>query len=219
MKPESEFFDLNTINRGWKRVFGVQIFHGFGGLSTTGSGEEGQPLVDRLIETLHAVDYDYGRFLQVLMTSRIAQLESVPFEPNWTAWNEWVLTGPMARKLTVDERDRSLTILETGRTDPELDGVMKAKSFSPEAAWLTSADIERKVSGNPLAAFWSEIEKAESDTEALERVFLAAVARVPSEAELTELLKLIGNESEPRKVRMSRALWALLMSEEFAWVP
>ena len=36
---------------------------------------------------------------------------------------------------------------------------------------------------------------------------------------IEKLLASLGDESEPSSARMARALWALLMSEEFAWVP
>ena len=61
------------------------------------------------------------------------------------------------------------------------------------------------------------LKKGASDEQVMEEFYLAALTRLPTPPEKTELLKFLAQRSSSRQETLARLVWAIVSSREFAY--
>ena len=206
-------FDLAQVRRLWFQVFGAPLE------DTPERFEEQNRLKEVLLSIWRETGREESSFLRALMASRIVDLEAVDGEVRASAWGKGVLVGSIRRDLNRDQRERSMRLLETGAPGESLVLVYDETPWEPEAAWIVSEEIERRVIRNPMGHLRGEQRQAPSFESAIELTFLAIEGRLPTAEERIAITPLLGAAGEDRQARLNRLTWALLMSEPFVRIP
>jgi len=234
--PENPFFSKAIVNRTWGLLFGRGFVNPIDDMSAENTPSHPE-LLDALAKEFSAGGFDLKHLYRAICNSQAYQRGSKPTEANK---NEHELFSHMFVKVMTPEMLYDSLATVTGGDKAEKGGAKPAVKGGPVTPrdrfvsfFLAGADtanqseyeagipqalklMNSRVTANPavMRAFASAGDKP---AVVIERVFLATLARRPTEAEvkrLTEYVSKAGNATEA----YGDILWAVLNSSEFTMV-
>ncbi|MCA9115858.1 MAG: DUF1553 domain-containing protein [Planctomycetaceae bacterium] len=242
-EPENPFFAKALVNRMWGHFFARGLVDEVDDLRETNPPSNPE-LLDWLAADFVAHKFDVRHVIRSIVTSRTYQLSSVPAETNQDdrqnfaryyarrLYAEVLLDGvdaacgtetkfsgisSSARAVDLPHEGFGSYFLDTFDRPRRVSGCECERSSGATLAQVlllsNSQDIEGKVSSETgrIASLF----KAETPTSAaVEQLYLAALSRRPTEAELQTAGKYI-DESEKRRLALEDVLWSLLNTREF----
>ena len=110
---KNPMFTRSIVNRLWHQVMGTELVGPLGGLSQDNMGAH-PALTRKLIAIMKASDYDLKRFLCVLFNSKTYQSKALALDADAP---DYVLDGPIVRRLTAEAIVDSLLSLKTQMPD------------------------------------------------------------------------------------------------------
>jgi hypothetical protein len=244
--PRNPFFARATVNRIWKRYFGRGIVEPVDDFRLT-NPPSNEKLLDALAEDFVRNGYSIRHTERLILNSQVYQLSSKPNETNQSDTqnhSRYYLKRMMAEQLLdsivmvtgVRERFSGWVGAQRAMALPHgspgdlltIFGRVADREFirdrdsepniTQTLHLINGETIQNKLtnpSGN-LARWLREYSGRDSDL--LERVYLAALARRPTASETKALLEEVARVPQQRDAAFQDLVWALLNSKEFLYV-
>ena len=243
--PQNPFFARTIANRLWAHYFGRGLVEPLDDLRTTNPASN-EPLLDALADHLIELRFDLRAFTRTLLDSQVYQLSSEVNESNqldeqnyshaaWKPLPAEVLLDAVSQSTAVAEvfngwplgyraiqvwdnklpsdflevfgRPRRLSVCACERgTEP---------SIAQALHLMNSTETMRKIHDRTSRAARLAGSELTAD-EMIEEIYLATLARFPSEAE-RQLMQRAFDESNNRREAAEDILWTLLNSKEFVF--
>ena len=244
--PENPFFARMIVNRIWSHYFGRGLVEPIDDLRATNPATN-EPLLEALADHLVAQRYDLKAFTRSILNSNAYQLDSVPNQSNQTdsqnfshaAWKPMpaeVLLDAICQATGVPEQFngwpvgyRAIQIWDNrmpsyffrvfGR--PQRVSVCECErgnepSIAQALHLMNSPESVRKIRHRDgLAARLAASER--SSTQIIEEIYLAALCRLPTEAEQTLMQQAFQEPGLTRREASEDVLWTLLNTREFVY--
>jgi len=199
-----------SVDRVWERMLGYEWFTALDEqLAVDQMKPNQETLLAAAMKIYESLQRDDRRFAQVIANSRLFGLGTAEGK-----WESAGLLGPKPRRLNVDQVERTIALLETGSAESPIAMALDSSVPPGTPVWERTAQLESRLF-KPGAAWKKDLESAPTDEAKIDQLYLAVLSRRPTAEENLGLRNAIGAGAE----RFETALWALLMSEEFAWMP
>jgi hypothetical protein len=253
-RPENPYFARAVVNRVWRNFFGRGLIDPEDDLRATNPASD-EPLLDWLVADFRAHGHDVKHLIRTIMASAAYARSSVPApggvsDPKFLSHYPVkrlpaeVLLDAIARVAAVpskfpgypagwrslqlpDSKVESTFLTSFGRPE-RLNTCSCERSSDPSMAQAlhlaNGATINEKLR-DPKGAVNRAIEAKTADADLIDRLFLAALTRKPTEAEKTRLLKILADSvaglSDPKAAAAARRqavedlYWATLTGNEF----
>jgi len=245
LDDKNAYFSTLIANRLWAHYLGRGLVEQIDDLRTTNPASN-EPLLAALAEHMRKVKYDLKQFTRTLLASRVYQLASTTTESNALDEQNFshALHKPMPAEVLLDAINqvtggredfegwpagyRSIQLWDNrvpsyffrifGR--PARATVCECeRSNEPSIAQalhlMNSPEIAEKIRMRSGTAATLALSKATAE-ELIESVFLSALARKPSEQEMS-LLRAVFAEGGDRRAAVEDVMWAVLNSKEFLY--
>ena len=232
---KNPFFARTIVNRVWKHFMGRGLVEEVDDFRVTNPPTH-PALLDALAKDFVEHQFDLRRLMRLILNSRAYQLSAEPNETNRTdalnyshfrirrveaeamldsmsqvAGVEEKFAGypPGTRAMQVYSGGGGYMLSSFGRLNRD---IICERDSQPDMAQtmhlISGSTIQKKVEK-------AKLDFALSDGELVERVYLSALARMPSDAERAAVAERIGKGD--RKAAYQDLLWALMNSKEFLY--
>ncbi|MFO0951362.1 MAG: DUF1549 and DUF1553 domain-containing protein [Isosphaeraceae bacterium] len=253
-RPENPYFDRAVVNRVWHNFFGRGLIDPVDDLRATNPPSDG-PLLDWLVNDFRAYGRDVKHLIRTIMTSAVYARSSAPVPGNAgdskflshypvKRLPAEVLLDAIARVTEVpssfsgypagwrslqlpDSKVESAFLSSFGRPE-RLNTCSCERSAEPsmsQALHLANGTTVNDKLRSPESAVAKAMAAKASDAEVLDRLFLAALSRRPTDSErarvlgaLAEATKGVADEKarvEARRQAVEDLYWAVLTGNEF----
>jgi len=233
--PRNPFFAKTIVNRVWKHFMGRGLVEEVDDFRVTNPPTH-PALLDALARDLADHGYDLRRLMRLILTSRAYQLSAEPNGSNrddTMNYSRFLIrrlpaeamldamsqaTGvpekfagypPGTRAMQLYSGAGGYMLASFGRLNRD---IICERDSQPDMAQtmhlIAGSTIEKKVGG-------AKLDWAMTDEELVERLYLSALTRRPSEAERSAVFTRIAQGN--RKAAYQDLLWALLNSKEFLY--
>ena len=241
--PENRMFARSIVNRVWKKFFAVGLVEPVDDLRATNPASN-EPLLEALRDDLVAHKYDLKRLMRLIVTSRTYALSSEPLPTNATDRTFFshylprrlpaeVLADALAEVSGVPENyeGHAVGTLAVQLPDPEIRNDLletfgrpgrvtpcacerTADVTMPQVLHLMNGENLNRRLADPEGRLAAWLLDGKSDREVTDALFLAALARRPTESQWqTVQSALIG--ADDRSAVFRDLAWALVNSKEF----
>ncbi|WP_435008200.1 DUF1549 domain-containing protein [Tundrisphaera lichenicola] len=238
-------FARSIVNRVWKRFFAVGLVEPVDDLRASNPASN-EPLLDALVDDLIAHEYDLRRLMRLIVSSRIYALSSETLPANAsdrTFFSHYlprrlpaeVLADALAVVTGVPEsyEGQPVGIRAVQLPDPQIRNDLLETFGRPDrvtacacerTADVTMPQVLHLMNGDALNRRIEDgegrlaglIREGQSDREIVETLFLASLARRPSESQWrTVESTLAGLEGDDRVAVFRDLMWALVNAKEF----
>ncbi len=243
--PENRYFARAAVNRVWRNFFGRGLIDPEDDLRATNPPSD-EALMDWLVADFRSHEHDVKHLVRTIMNSAVYARSSLPAagqapDPKFLAHYPVkrlpaeVLLDAIARVTEVptnfpgyppgwrslqlpDSKVDSTFLSAFGRPE-RLNTCSCERSAEPsmsQALHLANGTTINEKLRDPKGAVAKAIDAKATDTEIIDRLFLAALCRHPTETERTRLLKLIGSEDAAlRRQAVEDLYWAIMTGNEF----
>lgn len=240
---DNPFFAKATVNRVWKQFFGRGIVHPADDFRTT-NPPINAPLLDALAEDFVSHNYDVKHLIRTICNSRIYQLSSKPNSTNADDTKNFshyyikrlgpaqlldaltVATGVEENFPGVRTGTKAINLLDNSVGSYFLDVFGRSRrlqvaepsqetSMSQALALMNGGTVNNKIAApeGRLSQLISRLGDR-SEKAVLTELYLATLARFPSDAELKQNSDYIKKIGTPREA-YEDLMWAMLNSKEF----
>jgi len=240
---DNPFFAKATVNRIWKQFFGRGIVHPADDFRTT-NPPINAPLLDALSEDFVASGYDMRHLIRTICNSRTYQLSSKPNSTNTDDTKNFshyyikrlgasqlldtltVATGVEENFPGVRPGTKAINLLDNSVGSYFLDVFGRSRrlqvaepsqetSMSQALALMNGGTVNSKiVSPNGRLSQLLARLGDRSEKQVLTELYLATLARFPSEKEVTQASAYIKKIGVPREA-YEDLMWAMINSKEF----
>lgn len=242
-QPDNPFFAKALVNRLWGHLMGRGLVDPVDDMRETNPPSNPE-LLDALAKDFIASKFDVKHMLRTMCNARTYQLSATPNEQNQHDKQNHAryygrrliaevlhdavdqLCGVRTQFSKMSKQSRAVDLPHEGFGSYFLDvfdrpprssacecARSSGASLSQVLHLANSSAVEGKVSsGNGRVA--KLMEKKTPPAQALDEIYLAAFARVPTADERRLALEYVGRQTEPRRA-LEDIVWALLNSREF----
>lgn len=239
-------FARAIVNRFWARCFGVGIVEPVDDIRSTNPAKN-EPLMHALCDDLRKHNFDLKYLLGTILKSRTYQLTSLANKTNKIdtklfshyyprrlqaeeladavsqvtgVYDKYTGVSLGTRACELADTEIPSIMLDTFGRPPRVqpsDGERNCNpAISQALALLNSENIQNKLKAKECVVT-DLLKSGKPDTEALDTLFLSALARHPSPPETKALLPLIA-QAPKKEEGFQDVLWSLLNSKEFLFV-
>ena len=239
-EPKNDNFSKAFVNRMWGHFFGRGFVNPVDDFGTHNPASHPE-LLDRLAGDFRDGRYDIKTLIRWIMNSDAYQLTSAATKENDK--DETLFTHMNMKPMTPEQLFDSLIVAtaahKTGGDDTTKnrdqwlgqfvfafanDEGEEGSSFQgtiPQALMMMNGELMEKAVGGRSGSFLADLlekaqlqAKASSESFVVNQLYLAALSRAPTKAELGKAAKFLGNYPDTICV-MEDMFWALLNSNEF----
>ena len=240
---DNPFFAKATVNRMWKQMFGRGIVHPADDFRAT-NPPINAPLLDKLAEDFVANGYDLKHLIRVICNSRVYQLSSVPNSTNATDLKNFshyylkrlgpeqlldsisIATGINEQFPGLRDGTRAINLADNRIGSGFLDVFGRSNrlqvaersqetSMSQALAMMNGPTLNNKIT-DPKGRLTNLINRLgeRSDKAILDEMYLASLARFPTDKERAQAKEYIAKSPTPKE-GYEDLMWVILNTKEF----
>jgi hypothetical protein len=240
---DNPFFAKATVNRLWKQMFGRGIVHPADDFRAT-NPPINAPLLNKLADDFVAHDYDLKHLIRTICNSRVYQLSAMPNSTNGDDLKNFshyyikrlgpeqlldtisIATGVNEQFPGLRDGTRAINLADNrvgsgfldvfGRSSRlQVSERSQETSMSQALAMMNGPTLNNKISdpGGRIAKLLARLGDR-SDKAILDEIYLAALARFPSDKERKQAQEYVTKSATPKE-GYEDLMWVILNTKEF----